>query len=257
MLKSLSRLSIRGVAGVALFSTACTAPPASTQAQAPAANCSGLPTAAEIKAFMKAAASTTGPDGDAGGLFHGERMWGAVVNRAGKFCAVAASQDDATQVWPGSQSIAKAKAYTANAFSVDVLALSTARLYTFTQPGHSLWSLEGANLFNPHMLAPQDGAGGGVNEIAGGNIFFGGGVPLYRDGSIIGGLGISGDTSCTDHEIAKRVRDAAGLNPMGGKLADDIQYSTVDKPGVFTHPLCLNTYRNGIKIGEELPSSGY
>ena len=44
-------------------------------------------------------------------------------------------------MWPGSQAIAKSKAYTANAFSLDSLALSTARLYTFTQPGHSLWSL--------------------------------------------------------------------------------------------------------------------
>ena len=41
---------------------------------------------------------------------------------------VANSQTDPTQVWPGSQAIAKAKAYTANAFSLDSLALSTALL---------------------------------------------------------------------------------------------------------------------------------
>ena len=246
-----------GIGAVVLWASGCAAPPAATQSKAPEANCGGLPSAAEIKAFLKTAASTTGPDGDAGGLFHGERMWGAVVNRAGQFCTVAASQDDATQVWPGSQAIAKAKAYTANAFSLDVLALSTARLYTLTQPGHSLWSLEGANNFNAHFLAPQDGAGGGVNEITGGMIFFGGGVPLYRDGRIIGALGVSGDTSCADHEIAKRVRDAAGLNPPAGKLADDIQYSSVDKPSVFSHPVCPNTFRNGVKIGEELPAAGY
>ena len=145
----------------------------------------------------------------------------------------------------------------ANAFSLDSLALSTARLYTFTQPGHSLWSLGQSNLFNSHFLAPPDGTGGGANEITGRLIFFGGGVPLYSNGKIIGGLGISGDTSCTDHEIAKRARDAGGLNPPGGKLADDIQYAKTDKPGVFTHPLCLNTFRNGIKIGDEAPSSGY
>ena len=221
------------------------------------ANCTGLPGAAQIKTLLKAAGTQAAPNGDAGGLFHGERMWGAVVNREGKLCAVAASQDDATQVWPGSQAIAKAKAYTANAFSVDPLALSTARLYTFAQPGHSLWSLANANPLNAHLLAPQDGTGGGVNEIVGGMIFFGGGVPLYANGKIIGGLGVSGDTSCTDHEIAKRVRDGAGLNPAGGKLADDIQYAKADKPGVFTHPLCLNTFRNGVKIGDEAASSGY
>ena len=39
--------------------------------------------------------------------------------------------------------------------------------------------------------------------IAGGMIFFGGGFPLYQNGQTTGGLGTSGDTSCTDHEIAK------------------------------------------------------
>jgi len=253
---SFSKLLIAAGVGLTLFAVSCSTPPPAT-APVAQANCAGLPDAAKIKMLLKGAASKTGPDGDAGGLFSGDRMWGAVVNREGKFCAIAASQDDQTQVWPGSQAIAKAKAYTANAFSLDSLALSTARLYTFVQPGHSLWSLAGANPFRAGLLAPPDGTGGGLNQITGGMIFFGGGVPLYANGKIIGGLGISGDTSCTDHEIAKRVRDAGGLNPPGGKLVDDIQYSKTDKPGVFTHPLCLNTFRNGMKIGDEAPSSGY
>ena len=169
-------------------------------------------------------------------------MWAAVVNRSGQICAFATSTDDPTQVWPGSQAIAKAKAYTANAFSLDSLALSTAQLYTFTQPGHSLWSLGQSNLFDTNALAPPSGDGGGQGKIAGGLIFFGGGVAIYNSsGKIVGGLGVSGDTSCTDHEIAKRVRDGAGLNPPGGKLVDDISYSSVDGASVFTHPLCLNT----------------
>ena len=177
-------------------------------------NCNGLPSASAL-AKLLVTAPTSG--GEAGGLFHGTRMWGAVVDRDGVICSYAASMTDPTQVWPGSQAIAKSKAYTANAFSLDSLALSTAMLYTFTQPGHSLWSLGQSNPFNPQFLAPTGGQGGGKNQIAGGMIFFGGGVPLYSGGKIIGGLGISGDTSCTDHEIAKRVRDLAGLNPPGGK----------------------------------------
>ncbi|HSB26241.1 MAG TPA: heme-binding protein, partial [Pyrinomonadaceae bacterium] len=155
----------------------------------------------------------------------------------------------------GSQAIAKSKAYTANAFSLDSLPLSTARLYTFTQPGHSLWSLGQSNLFNPDFLAAPAGNSGGKNQFAGGLIFFGGGVPLYRDGKIIGGLGVSGDTSCADHEIAKRVRTLAGLNPAGGPLVDDIVYSPPDAPSVFAHPVCLNTYRNGVSIGNEAPAT--
>ena len=185
-------------------------------------------------------------------------MWGAIVNRSGEICTFATSTDDPTQVWPGSQAIAKAKAFTANAFSLDDLALSTAQLYTFTQPGHSLWSLGQSNPFNPDLVAPPTGNGGGKNQIAAGLIFFGGGVPLYDSNHhIIGGLGISGDTSCADHEIAKRVRNLASLNPSGGPTADDISYSSKDGASVFTHPLCLNTYRNGQFIGQELPATGY
>jgi uncharacterized protein GlcG (DUF336 family) len=217
-------------------------------------NCSGLPSAAALKTALIAAPGT---GGEAGGLFHGARMWAAVVNRDGKLCAVANSQADASQVWPGSQSIAKAKAYTANAFSLDSLALSTAMLYTFTQPGHSLWSLGQANPFDPQALAPIGQQGGGDNQIAGGMIFFGGGVPIYSNGKIIGGLGISGDTSCTDHEIAKRVRGLTGLNPPGGALVDDISYSSKDGASAFTHPLCLNTWRNNVSIGTEAVAVGY
>jgi len=189
-------------------------------------------------------------------------MWGAVVNRDGTICSFATSTSDPSQVWPGSQAIAKAKAYTANAFNLDsgpgVPILSTAMLYTFTQPGHSLWSLGQSNLFNTQFLAPPGGQGGGDNQIAGGLIFFGGGVPLYNSaGKIIGGLGISGDTSCTDHEIAKRVRHLASLDPPGGMTVDDITYSAPDGASVFTHPQCLNTYRNGVKLGTEQPATGY
>jgi uncharacterized protein GlcG (DUF336 family) len=217
-------------------------------------NCSGMPTAAQLKNWLKGA-PTMG--GEAGGLFHGTLMWGAIVNRDGELCAVTTSTEDETQVWPGSQAIAKSKAYTANAFSLDGLALSTARLYTFTQPGHSLWSLGQSNLFDTDFLISPGGGDRGRNRIAGGLIFFGGGVPLYKNGKIIGGLGISGDTSCTDHEIAKRVRSAAGLNPAGGPSVDDITYSTPDGASVFTHPLCVNTWRNGVSIGTEKPASGY
>jgi hypothetical protein len=90
-----------------------------------------------------------------------------------------------------------------------------------------------------------------------GILAFGGGVPLSRGKTRVGGLGASGDTACADHEIAKRIRDKAGLNPDGGPFADDIQYSAVDGPSLFSHPLCVHTYRNGKKIGEEPPAKGY
>jgi uncharacterized protein GlcG (DUF336 family) len=216
-------------------------------------NCQNLPSAAQIKAALVAASDPT-----IGGLFNGERMWGAVVNRDGQFCAEATSTGDKTQVWPGSQAIAKAKAYTANAFSLDSLALSTAMLYTFTQPGHSLWSLGQSNLFNPAFLTATNDTTTGTGQIAGGLIFFGGGVPLYHNGKIVGGLGVSGDTSCADHEVAKRSRSTLTLDPPGGPFVDDIAYPS-DGPSAFMHPACIKTFRNGVAVagGTETPATTY
>lgn len=221
-------------------------------------SCRELPSAAQLKAHLNnlnAVPAAIG--GPIGGLFNGTRMWAAVVNRDGEVCAVAASTSDNSQVWPGSQAIAKAKAYTANAFSLDTFALSTARLYTFTQPGHSLWSLGQSNLFNAGELAAPGDTNKSTGRLAGGLIFFGGGVPIYKNGKIIGGLGVSGDTSCADHEVAKRVRHLAALNPAGGATADDIRYSSADGADAFTHPLCINTVRNGVALGQEAPAVGY
>src|SRR5687767_14009077 len=222
-------------------------------AAADAANCGGLPDEGQLKEFLMAAPAA---GGEAGGLFSGRRMWGAVVNRDGELCAITTGTADPTQVWPGSRHIAIHKAHTANGFSLDTLALSTARLYTFVQPGHSLFGLNNSNVFDTKCLGAP-GSNKGLNQICAGIITFGGGVALYSDGKIIGGVGISGDTACTDHEIAKRVRILAGLNPPAGPLADDITYSSTDGASVFTHPLCPNTWRNGVFIGNEQPALGY
>ena len=40
--------------------------------------CNGLPTASQLKNLLGQAVTS---DGEAGGLFHGTRMWAAVVNR--------------------------------------------------------------------------------------------------------------------------------------------------------------------------------
>src|SRR2546426_6957601 len=80
---------------------------AGAHAQGREANCSALPTAEQLKQFLAAAPSH---GGEAGGLFHGTRMWAAVVNRDGDPGAFATSTDDPSQVGPGSQAIAKAEA---------------------------------------------------------------------------------------------------------------------------------------------------
>jgi uncharacterized protein GlcG (DUF336 family) len=214
--------------------------------------CKDLPSAADLKRLLKEAAGA----GEAGGLDGGRSEWASIVDRSGRICATAVSTDDPAAAWPGSQAIAKAKAYTANAFSTDMVPLSTARLYTLAQPGHSLFGAATANGFNPACLqTPQDHDKG--PKLCGGTIVFGGGVPLYKGKTRVGGLGASGDTACADHEIAKRMRDKAGLNPPGGAFADDIWFSKLDGPSELAHPLCRNSWRNGKKVGDEAPASGY
>ncbi len=182
------------------------------------------------------------PDGN-GGLFKPNRMWSAIVDRQGKLCSVINSGNDP---WPGSRAIAIAKATTANAFSNSALALSTANIYGPTQPAGSLYGLNNSNPFNP--LFQTEGTG--VGFVPGGIITFGGGVALYQNGKVIGGLGVSGDTSCADHAISYRMRNLAALDgtPGGGvgpNGTDNISYyaigttaATLD-PSQFKQPHCL------------------
>src|SRR3954465_6165046 len=120
------------------------------QAGGASARCRDLPSADDLKKWLRTA---PGVEGEAGGLFSGKMEWASIVNRQGEICATAVATDDPASAWPGSQAIAKAKAYTANAYSTDTLALSTARLYTLTQPGHSLWGVAQPTPFNPECLA--------------------------------------------------------------------------------------------------------
>ena len=217
------------------------------------ASCRDLPSADDLRKWLREAPA----QGEAGGLMSGRMEWASIVDRAGEICATAVATDDPASAWPGSQAIAKAKAYTANAYSTDASPMSTARLYTLTQPTHSLWGVAEPNPFSPDCLVAPADMNKTNGKICGGSIAFGGGVPLYKNKTRVGGLGVSGDTACADHEIAKRMRHLAGLDPEKGEFADDITFSAVDGPSVFSHPLCPNTWRNGKKLGDEAKASGY
>lgn len=219
---------------------------------APAGDCGGLPDSSALREMLRQAPQRI----EAGGLAAGQFEWGAIVDRNGMLCALAVSTDDAAAAWPGSRAIAMAKAFTANAFSSDTSPLSTARMYTLGQPGQSLYGLAQTNSFAPACLGSPDSEPP-LGRICGGVVAFGGGVPLYSEDKRVGGLGVSGDTACADHEIARTIRDMANLNPSKGANVDDIQYSSADGASEFTHPLCPNTWRNGMKIGEAAPARGY
>lgn len=79
---------------------------------------------------------------------------------------------------------------------------------------------------------------------------FGGGLALYNTaGELVGGIGVSGDTSCTDHVVAWKVRHHLNLDsvPVGvaadgtDNMIQDIEPDTFGHPqseGGFGHPTC-------------------
>jgi uncharacterized protein GlcG (DUF336 family) len=180
-------------------------------------------------------------------------MWGAVVNRDGIVCAVAFTGTDRGRQWPGSRVIAAQKANTANAFSLPQLALSTANLWAAVQPGGSLYGLQHSNPVSTRAAYEGPASEFGqdddpmVGQRIGGVNVFGGGLPLYNaQKRLVGAIGVSGDTSCADHNIAWRTRARLGYEFVPGGVSvrgdDNINYQgLVAVPSAqndFSHPIC-------------------
>jgi uncharacterized protein GlcG (DUF336 family) len=227
------------LASAALFASSCFSFSQNPQ------DCSKLPDYNKLKEALTSAVKEG--KGANGGL--GNQEWGAVVNRDGIVCAVVFTGPNRSAEWPGSRLISAEKANTANAFSTDNFALSSGNIYAAAQPGNSLYSIVSGP--DPHSAFAGDAQKFGqaddplIGKPIGGVIVFGGGLPLYdKRGKIVGGLGVSGDTSCADHVVAWKTRQTLGLNsvPMGvapgpsDNLIFDIQ-NGVSSSG-FGHPAC-------------------
>ncbi|MGF1890968.1 heme-binding protein [Vibrio campbellii] len=187
-------------------------------------------------------------------------MWGTIVARDGTVCVVAKTGGIFGEQWPGSRVISAQKANTANAFSLPELSLSTANLWKATQPGGSLFGLQFSNPVNSELAFKGHSKNFGqhndpmINHRIGGINVFGGGLALYNEqGEIVGGLGVSGDTSCADHNIAWKTRNALKLDfvPKGiSETGDDnIIY---DNNNGFSHVNCGNGEQD---IAQNLPNS--
>ena len=231
--------------------------------------CSALPSQSQLKAALVAATNTEGS-----GL--NMNMWGTVVDRDGIVCAVAFTGVNRGAQWPGSRVISAQKANTANSFSLDPtaasgvnggpLALSTANLYSAVQPGGSLFGLQESNPVDTSVAykGPSSNFGTSNDPMVGSKIggvnVFGGGLALYNSAhQIIGAVGVSGDTSCADHNIAWRTRRNLNLDFLAGAIPgpaslfagdpthpDNIIYDIVGgvSPSGFGHPSCFNQTTN-------------
>src|SRR5271154_5570161 len=231
--------------------------------------CSHLPGYAALKSALDTAVAT-----ETSGL--NNQMWATIVDRDGIVCAVAFSGINRGAQWPGSRVISAQKANTANSFSLDAssssngsgqpngLSLSTANLYSAVQPGGSLFGLVETNPVDPALAYRGPSAQYGtvddpmVGRKIGGVNVFGGGLALYATGKkIIGAVGVSGDTSCADHNISWRVRNNLKLDHLSGvggvsgdparpdNIIFDITPNSSGGTGIsaggFGHPTCLNT----------------
>jgi uncharacterized protein GlcG (DUF336 family) len=215
--------------------------------------CRSLPTYRQVTAALKhSVPDTAGGDGPKNGGLE-VPMWATMVDNFGHICVVTYSGDTNRDQWPASRPISMQKAYTANSLTISGVPgiWSTAKLFYPTQPGQFLWGLEQSNPVNPEVVyrGPTSKWGKSndpaVGEIPGGNNRFGGGVSIWKNGKVVGAIGVSGDTSCADHNIALRLRDELVANASlsqnpGGQYADNIIYDIVDGKSLsgFGHPTC-------------------
>ena len=259
--------ALRGLAALAVVAIAITASflfvgrsEASHQA------CDSLPSHDDLRDAVTDARND--PDGNGG---FGLDMWATVVDRDGVVCGVAFTGQDRGDQWPGSRVISAQKANTANAFSLPGLALSTANLFTAVQPGGSLFGLQASNPVDTSVAYAGDPTRAGmhndpmVGERIGGVNVFGGGLALYdSDGTLVGALGVSGDSSCADHNIDWKTRDSLELDNIPGGVSGtgddnivlDLEFDPVAKHTAsisgWGHPACASA---ASAIAEELPTS--
>lgn len=232
--------ALAGVLALAACGDSSTSPTAASADRA-----SRLPNWEELRTALEQARA------EANGGFNLE-MWATVVDRDGRVVAVAFTGGTRSDQWLGSRAISAQKANAANAFSLDNLSLATANLYSAVQPGGSLYGLQFSNPQDPDVIYAGPARDYGtrrdpmLGKRPGGINVFGGGLALYdKSGKVIGAIGVSGDASCADHNIAWKTRDflkldnvTAGVSPA--PAFDNIVYDIVDgkSPSGWGHPVC-------------------
>jgi uncharacterized protein GlcG (DUF336 family) len=217
-----------------------------------------LPTFAQLRAALKAVVAE-----ENGGF--GFNMWATIVDRDGVVQVVAFSGTARSDQWPGGRVISAQKANTANAFSLPSLALSTANLYSAVQPGGSLFGLQVSNPVN--ITAAYTGSSGNygsaddpmVGYKIGGVDVLGGGLTLYdKKGKLVGAIGVSGDSSCADHNIAWKIRHKLKLDYVPDGVSptkdDNIIYDIVNGVSAsgWGHPECS---AEATQIAKDLPET--
>lgn len=181
------------------------------------ASCSDLPKADELKTVFTSVTNgtTENPFPNGGRGHHG---WLTLVDAKGVVCAVVTSAPAGTDVTTdmsgiGHREQSARKANTSTSFSNNEVALASGNLYVPSMPGGQLFGTTLSDLdshaVNGHNSdrwgTPRDPM---IGKIVGGYLPVAGGLPLYdKNKKKAGAIGVSGDTFCTSHVVAWKVRE--------------------------------------------------
>lgn len=171
--------------------------------------CEDLPNNTELRNVLLEV--TNDPAGNGGVPILG--VWAALVDTTGTVCAVVSSEEGDLSVNSelAHRIFSVQKANTSNAFSNSKSTTASGQLYTQSLPGGTLY---GAMLNTPINVNAGDVTKFGtvkdpiIGKRVGGYNAWAGGLGLYNSAKIkVGAIGVSGQSRCTDHLIAWKVRN--------------------------------------------------
>jgi len=226
------------------------------QGQSQSNGCALLPSYSQLKTALATARTAENSGLNA-------PQWATIVDRDGTVCATAFTGNDRRSQLGIARISSAMRANTANAFNNGGAALSTANLYSSTQPGGFVggvsynYPVNQAALFSGQLDWLGTAFDPMLGQRVGGFVAIGGGLGLYGQGAApLGGIGVAGDHSCTDHDVAWRVRNLLGLDHLAGfpplsgdpSRPDNIVYDITPNPngGIgnsasgLGHPACPN-----------------
>jgi uncharacterized protein GlcG (DUF336 family) len=172
-------------------------------------SCKDLPSNVELRKVLLQVKND--PAGNGGVNVLG--LWATIMDTTGTVCAVVSTEEGDLSVNAelAHRIFSAQKANTANAFSNSKAATASGQLYTQALPGGTLYN---ANLNSRVEMNSGDPSRFGtvrdpmVGKRVGGFNAWGGGLALYDSNkNKVGALGVSGQSRCSDHLIAWKVRN--------------------------------------------------
>lgn len=257
--------------GKSLLASALVLAGISLASSAIASTCAALPKADELKSVLMSVDNDpqdpsmhmVNVQANGGVYVH---KWLVLMDSSGVVCAVVhslpADMDVATDLTLAHRVYAAQKAFTTNSFSHNRGGLSSADLYLPALPSGTLSSSTDLHT-NVDFLAGDINTFGTTNDPlvgkrVGGFNGLGGGLTLYnKNRKKVGAIGVSGDTSCSAHVVAWKVRELLANGAysvanipwgpsaaMNDAMIQDIVVGSYGGQGVSTstlgHPKCAN-----------------